>query len=43
MMESKATYVKPEVEIIEFVFEDSIAASAGPAGAWFNETIWGDE
>jgi|GEM_PF-2571184 hypothetical protein len=42
MMENKATYVKPEVEIIEFVFEDSIASSA-LQGAWFNETIWGDE
>jgi hypothetical protein len=42
MMENKATYVKPEVDIIEFVFEDSIAASAD-MGAWFNETIWGDE
>lgn len=42
MMENKATYVKPEVEIIEFVFEDSIAASS-LQGAWFNETLWGDE
>jgi len=35
----KETYVKPEVEVIEFVYEDSIAASA--QGAWFNETLWG--
>lgn len=41
-MEKKTTYVKPEVEVIEFVMEDSIAASAqGDGGAWFNETIWG--
>ncbi|MDO9629891.1 MAG: hypothetical protein Q7I99_08300 [Acholeplasmataceae bacterium] len=43
MMEIRAAYVKPEAEIIEFVFEESIASSAGPSGAWFNETIWGNE
>ena len=40
-MEEKATYVRPEVEVIEFVMEESIAASATDQGAWFNETIWG--
>jgi hypothetical protein len=39
-MQDKKIYVKPEIEIIEFVSEESIANSA--QGAWFNETIWGD-
>jgi hypothetical protein len=38
MMQEKKIYEKPEIEIIEFVSEESIAQSAG--GAWFNETIW---
>lgn len=41
-MPDKAPYVKPEVEVIEFVLEESIAESATTQGAWFNETIWGD-
>jgi hypothetical protein len=40
-MNEKATYVKPEVEVIELIVEESIAASAQGQGAWFNETIWG--
>jgi hypothetical protein len=40
-MNVKAPYEKPEVEIVEFVLEDSIAESANTTGAWFNETIWG--
>lgn len=38
-MDQKTPYVKPEVEVIEFVFEDSIASST-LEGSWFNETIW---
>jgi hypothetical protein len=38
MMQEKKIYEKPEIEIIEFVSEESIANSA--QGAWFNETIW---
>jgi len=38
-MNEKETYVKPQVEIVEFVFEESIAASN--VGAIFNEDIWG--
>jgi hypothetical protein len=38
-MDQKTPYVKPEVEVIEFVFEDSIAAST-QEGAWFNDTLW---
>jgi hypothetical protein len=38
-MHEKETYVKPEMEIIEFVFEDSIAESAN--GGILNEDIWG--
>jgi hypothetical protein len=41
-MNEKATYVKPEVEVIEFIVEESIASSAQNQGAWFNETIWGE-
>ena len=41
-MDVKATYVKPEIDIIEFVLEDSIAESVNTSGAWFNETIWGE-
>jgi hypothetical protein len=40
-MKDKATYEKPDVEIVEFVLEDSIAESVNTSGAWFNETIWG--
>jgi hypothetical protein len=36
-MNEKEAYVKPEAEIIEFVFEDSIAESAGGI---LNEDIW---
>jgi hypothetical protein len=32
-------YVKPEVEIVEFCFEDSIAES-GQQGAAFFDEIW---
>ena len=38
-MREKETYVTPEMEIIEFVFEDSIAESAN--GGILNEDIWG--
>ena len=38
-MQEKKTYVTPEIEIVEFVSEDSIANSA--EGAWLNEDIWG--
>jgi hypothetical protein len=39
-MNVKAPYEKPEVEIVEFVLEDSIAESAGPGVGLF-ENIWG--
>jgi hypothetical protein len=39
MMDVKPEYVKPEVEIIEFVLEESIAESSG--ALWY-ETIWGE-
>jgi hypothetical protein len=38
-MFEKETYEKPEVEVIEFVIEDSIAASGN--GAMDGESIWG--
>jgi hypothetical protein len=38
-MAIREVYEKPEVEIIEFVFEDSIAESAN--GSILNEDIWG--
>lgn len=38
-MQEKMVYEKPEIEVIEFITEESIANSA--QGAWFNETIWG--
>ncbi len=38
-MQDKETYVKPEMEVIEFVFVDSIAESAN--GSILNEDIWG--
>lgn len=40
-MQEKKAYEKPEIEVIEFIVEESIAQSA--QGAWFNDTIWGDE
>jgi len=39
-MQEKKTYLKPEIEFVEFITEESIANSA--QGAWFNETIWED-
>ncbi len=39
MLDQKTPYEKPEVEVIEFVFEDSIASST-LEGAWFNDTLW---
>ena len=38
-MEKKEVYEIPEIELIEFIFEDSIAESA--AGGILNEDIWG--
>lgn len=38
-MKNKEIYVKPELEVIEFIFEDSIAESA--KGGILNEDIWG--
>ena len=38
-MKEKDIYVKPEVEIIEFEIEDSIATSAN--GTTYYEEIWG--
>ena len=38
-MENKAPYEKPEVKVVEFVIEDSIATSGG--GAIEGESIWG--
>jgi hypothetical protein len=39
-MIEKEIYEKPEIEIIEFVLEESIAESSG--ALWY-ETIWGGE
>lgn len=38
-MNEKDIYVKPEIEVIEFEIEDSIAASQ--VGATYYEEIWG--
>ena len=37
-MEQKKTYEKPEVIVVEFKIEDSIATSGG--GAMGGESIW---
>lgn len=37
-MIEKKQYVKPEIEIIEFIAEEHIANSS--QGAWYNEDIW---
>lgn len=38
-METKTPYEKPEVKVVEFVIEDSIAESGN--GALQGESIWG--
>lgn len=38
-MNDKDIYVKPEIEVIEFEIQDSIATSAN--GASYYEEIWG--
>lgn len=37
-MNEKTPYVTPDVEVIEFVFEESIAESSG---SMFYEDLWG--
>ncbi len=41
MVNEKVTYEKPTIEIVEFLPEESIAASAD--GVNFFEEEWGDE
>lgn len=45
-MEKKQKYQKPELEILEFEIEESVAASVATNSFWGTlgaEDIWGDE